>query len=295
VIGKNILLVISLFINLFVVINVSAQLKEKGIYISQSTAENTKYIEYLIRESKVVGINTFIIDFTRATPAYVKNIQLVHDNNIKYVVRIVIFPDGGCAEQILSKEYWQKKYRLIERAIALGAKEVQLDYIRYKSSQPASEQNAQNIYQVIKWFKDQLEKQGIPLQIDVFGISVFGSAVHIGQNLQLFSDVIDGLCPMVYPSHFEPYEKHSKIPYETIYSAMKALRMQFNGYIPFKVYPYIELSNYHYRFSTEQKLHYIYEQLRAAKDSDIDGWYAWSPSNSYNNLFLTLKMFPLEG
>lgn len=289
-IAKNSLLVISFFAIFFITTKIFAQ--EKGIYITQSVAESTPHIKYLIRESKAVGINTFVVDFVRKNPAYVRNIQLIIDSGIKYIVRIVVFPEGGDASQVLSTEYWQKKYSLIEQALALGAKEVQLDYIRYKSSQSPSVQNAKDIYQVIKYFKEQLEKQGIPLQIDVFGISVFGSAVHIGQNLQLFADSVDGICPMLYPSHFAPYEKYSKIPYETIYTAIAALRKQFNGKVAFKVYPYIELSNYHYRFSIEQRINYIHEQLRAVKDSKVDGWYAWSPSNKYDSLFLTLKMFP---
>jgi len=291
--NKDSLLVISFLAILFTVIDVFAQLKEKGIYLTQSTAENTSLVKYLIQESKSVGINTFVIDFTRSSPSYVKNVKLVTDNNIKYIVRIVVFPDGGDEKQVLSKDYWQEKTNLMEQAISLGAKEVQLDYIRYKSSQIPSEQNAKNIYQVIKWFKDKLKDRNIPLQIDVFGVSLFNKAIYIGQDLHLFADIIDGLCPMLYPSHFEPYEKHSKIPYKTIYLAIKSLHQQFNGYLPFKLYPYIELSNYHYKFSTEQRLYYIYEQLRAVEDSNADGWYAWSPSNHYRNLFLTLKKFCL--
>lgn len=291
--NKNIILTINFFIFLLANFNASAQITEKGIYITQSTLENTKYLTYLIKEAKDAGINTFIVDIIRKTPKYEQNIKLVEENNIKYVARIVVFPEGGLPEQVLSQEYRQKKYALAEQAVNLGAKEIQLDYIRYKSSQPASKQNATDIYNVIKWFKDRLKSRNVLLQIDVFGISAFKESPHIGQNLPLFSELIDALCPMVYPSHFAPYEKYSKIPYETIYKALAALRFQFNGYLPFKLYPYIELSNYHYKFSKEQKLQYIYEQIKAAEDSNADGWYAWSPSNYYDNLFLAIRIFHL--
>lgn len=290
---KNTFLLVIFFIFLFINFAVCAKVIEKGIYITQSTVENTEYLKYLIKESNAAGINTFIIDFIRKTPKYEQNIKLVKENNIKYVARIVVFPEGGLPEQVRSREYWQKKYNLANQAIELGAQEIQLDYIRYKESQPASKQNATDIYNVIKWFKDQIKDRNIPLQVDVFGISAYRESLHIGQNLHLFSDLIDALCPMVYPSHFEPYEKYSKIPYETIYKALAALRFQFNGYITFKLYPYIELSNYHYKFSKEQKLQYIYEQIKAVEDSNADGWYAWSPSNYYDNLFLAIKIFNL--
>lgn len=290
---KNIFLLINFFIFLFINSAIFAKITERGIYITQSTAENADYLKYLIKQSKDAGINTFIVDFNRNSTKYAQNIKLLKEDNIKYIVRIVMFPQGGLSEQILSKEYWQKKYDLVNTAVKLGAQEVQLDYIRYKESQPASPQNAADIYNVIKWFKDQLAVNHIPLQIDVFGISAFGASVHIGQDLPLFSKLIDALCPMVYPSHFAPYEKYSKIPYETIYRALAALRFQFNDYLPFKLYPYIELSNYHYKLSKEQKLQYIYEQIKAVDDSNADGWYAWSPSNYYDNLFLAIKIFKL--
>jgi hypothetical protein len=79
------------------------------------------------------------------------------------------------------------------------------------------------------------------------------------------------------------------MPYYAVRHSLKSLREQFFGNPPFKIYAYIELSNYRYYLSGEEKLDYIYKQLLAVKDSETDGWYAWSPHNQYNNLFLLLK------
>jgi len=55
------------------------------------------------------------------------------------------------------------------------------------------------------------------------------------------------------------------------------------------MYAYIELSNYHYSMNQAQKIAYIKAQIKAVNDAGADGWYAWSPHNRYENLFLILK------
>ncbi len=266
----------------------------KGIYISQETLENTPYFTYLIKNAKAAGINTFVIDLDIPSKRYEQNIAILRENNINYVARIVMFPGGGTAAQIASQEIRQKKYNLVQHAIAYGAKQIQLDYIRYSSKQPPSHENAENVTRVMQWFKDRLAQQNIPLQVDVFGISSFGESMYIGQDLHLIGKVADGICPMVYPSHFQPFPQHFATPYQTVYSALESIRNQFDDKVPMKVIPYIELSNYHYPLSHNKKLAYIYAQIHAAEDADADGWYAWSPNNLYDNLFMVLKTYPVK-
>ena len=266
----------------------SAQAFERGIYISHSTMENTTYLTYLIKRAKASKINTFVIDFQRLTSRYEKNIKLILDNDIKYVARVVVFPEGGTHEQIISVAHWERKYKLIEQAVALGAKEIQLDYIRYNTQRAASAQNAKNIHNVIGWFKNKTTDLGVPLQIDVFGITSFGEEPHIGQNVALFADSVDVICPMNYPSHFEPFRKHAVTPYKTIYDAITAMKSQFNDKTP-KIYSYIETYNYRYPLTSQQRTAYIQAQIKAVHDAGADGWYAWSANNRYDYLFDVLS------
>jgi len=267
-----------------------AQPKAKGIYINQGTLENSKQLDYLIEQSKAVGINTFVVDLEKATKNYQKNIDKIKNNGLRYVARIVVFPDGGKATQIKSNDYWEKRYKLVEAAMAYGAEEIQLDYIRYSSKQSPSPQNAKDVKQVIKFFKEKVAAKGIPLQIDIFGEVSFKESPRIGQNIQLFADTIDVVCPMVYPSHYHPYQKHSAEPYETVYKSLTSLKGQFNNEkMPFKLTPYIEASNYHYKWSAAKKTSYILSQIKAVEDANADGWFVWSPQNYYDNLFNALK------
>lgn len=271
-----------------------ANAMEKGIYISQTTLENSELISYLIKNAKATGINTFIVDLDVPSKRYEKNISLLKNNNISYVARIVIFPGGGTAEQVASEEYREKKYRLVEAALKYGANRIQLDYIRYNTKQPPSHKNAENVTNVMRWFKDRLAVKNIPLEVDVFGISSYGESLYIGQNLKLISQVADAICPMVYPSHFTPFAEHFARPYKTVYNALDAIKDQFPGKPPMKIIPYIELSNYHYPLSHNKKLGYIYAQIHAAEDVGADGWYAWSANNKYDNLFKVLKSYPVK-
>ena len=189
-------------------------LKVKGIYLTQTTLENTTYLNYLIRQAKASGIDTFVIDLERPSKKSRENIALVKESGIKYVARITMFPGGGTAAMIQNPEVWQRKFGLVNMAMIWGADAIQLDYIRYNTKQKPSPQNSKDIMKIISWYKSKVGN--IPLQIDVFGETSFGESKYIGQNAQLFSETVDALCPMVYPSHYKPFAEHYKTPYETV-------------------------------------------------------------------------------
>ena len=286
---KNYLRTALFLLSLFLFVSVTSAGIVKGIYVTQYNFENTTFLNYLIKNAKASGIDTFVVDLEIPSKRYRENLTLLKENNLKYVARIVMFPDGGTAAIIKSPEQWQKKYGLVKQAVDWGANEIQLDYIRYKSAQKPSSENAKDILTIIKWYKNKLAAQNIPLQIDVFGITSFGESKHIGQHIELFAHSVDAICPMVYPSHFTPFAEHYKKPYETVYDSLIRIKEQFDHQLPFKLYAYIELSNYHYTMSRDKKIAYIKAQLRAVDEAAADGWYAWSPHNRYENLFYILK------
>ncbi|HSW68702.1 MAG TPA: putative glycoside hydrolase [Gammaproteobacteria bacterium] len=266
----------------------------KGIYITQETMEDTKYITYLVNRAKKVGINTFVVDLELPSKRYQQNVALLKDNNIIYIARIIMFPGGGTPEQIASEAYREKKHRLVETALSYGAQQIQLDYIRFNSKQPASSEHAITIKKIIQTFKNRLASEKIPLQVDVFGITAYGEEKHIGQSIPLFASVIDAVCPMVYPSHYVPFSYHFERPYKTVYDSLISIKEQFDDKMPIKLYPFIELSNYHFPLSKEKKLKYIYAQIQAVQDAGADGWYAWSAKNYYDNLFTVLENYPVK-
>lgn len=268
----------------------SAFAQVRGIYVTQESLENTTYLNYLIKRAKAAGIDTFVVDMEIPSTRYRDNITLLKENNINYVARVVIFPYGGTAERVNNPDYWQRKYKLVKQAVEYGANQIQLDYIRYNTKQKPSAENAKKIQVIIQWYKDKLAAENIPLQVDVFGVASFGESKYIGQNIKLFSQSVDAICPMVYPSHYSPFPEHYRTPYATVYDSLTSIKEQFDDKMPVKLYAYIELSNYHYpSMSHDKKIAYIKAQLKAVHEAGADGWYAWSPHNRYDNLFNILE------
>ncbi len=270
----------------------SAQAWDKGIYLTQYVLEKPSRLDYLISEAKATGINTFVIDHDFYSKHYAAAISKVKAAGIKDVARIVVFSDGGNAEQIHSQAHWEEKFLLAEDAIKAGADAVQLDYIRYSSKEPANPQHAKDVYQVIKWFKAKINAEHTPMQIDIFGEVSYYPSMHIGQDINLFADSVDGVNPMVYPSHYWPYQKYSAEPYKTINSSLNSLEGKFNGNAPFKVHAFIEAANFHYlkKTSNAEKQSYLLQEIRAVENAKgVSGWYVWSGNNVYENLFQVLK------
>jgi len=261
----------------------------KGIYITQGTAQSTRKLQYLIKRSKAVGINTFVIDIYGRNKRYAKNIALVRKAGIRYVARVVMFPYGGTHKQIKNQAIWERRWRRAKYAISLGASEIQLDYIRYKKTARPSDQNAKNVERVIQFFKNRLKGTGVKLQIDIFGVAAHRPIRTIGQNVKLFAKHLDSINPMVYPSHYEPYRHHAVRPYSTVSDSVKALRKQLLGFPRVKIYAYVELFNYRYPMNRSTKIKYIQAQIQAAMNAGANGWYAWSATNKYKLLFSILQ------
>lgn len=273
-------------------ISVAAHAWDEGIYLTQYTLENTSKLDYLIREAKASGLNTFVIDHDYQSSRFAPAIAKVKAAGIKFIARIVVFSDGASYEQMRSKSYWEKRYKFVENAMNAGADAIQLDYIRYSSKLPANPQHAKDVYQVIKWFKEKVNARKIPMEIDIFGEVSYYPSMHIGQDIKMFSDIVDGVNPMVYPSHYWPYQKYSAEPYKTVNSSLNSLAKQFNNDPPFTVHAFIEAANYHYlkKTSNKEKQDYLLQQIRAVENAtDVAGWYVWSANNVYENLFEVLK------
>jgi hypothetical protein len=265
----------------------------QGIYLQQGVAQSPKRLDYMINSSLRAGVNTLVVDLEALSSNYDKGVQRIQRHGLQYVPRITMFPHGGKHEQIVSRDYWETRWKLVSHALDLGAKDVQLDYIRYSSKTDPSPDNAIHVREVLRFFKKRINERGGRLQIDVFGEVAFAPSLHIGQDMALFAPEIDAVCPMVYPSHYEPYEEHARIPYETVYGSLTSLKRQM-GEQQVPVFAYIELSNYRFKLTPAERVKYIRDQLRAVREANAEGWLAWSAGNRYDLLFEILRVFKHE-
>ncbi|HTV18033.1 MAG TPA: putative glycoside hydrolase [Polyangiaceae bacterium] len=253
----------------------------KGIYVQQTTAIDPARLRELIEKGKRGGFTTFVVDLWRRSPEYNKAIETILAAGLRYVPRVTIFPDGARREQIDDYGLLGHRAKLIEHAIKLGATDVQIDYIRFSSRNTPSPENANKVRDVIRFFRDRVQQRGAKLQIDIFGEVSYGPSLRIGQDIRVFAPELDAVCPMLYPSHFEPYKETAKTPYETVHGAILGLERQIKAH-PIPIYPYIEHFNYRYRMSDEQRAVYFEAQLEAVLNSSAQGFYIWSVGNYYD-------------
>jgi hypothetical protein len=141
---------------------------------------------------------------------------------------------------------------------------------------------------VIQHFRKRIQERGARLQIDVFGEVSYGPSLRIGQDMRVFAPALDAVCPMLYPSHFEPYKETAKAPYQTVHGALVALERQIKS-SPIPTYPFIESFNYRHRMTDEQRTAYFEAQLEAVLSSNAQGFYVWSVGNHYDIPFAVLK------
>ncbi len=265
------------------------ELAVRGIYVQQLTAQNPKKLRYLIERAKKAGLNTFVVDLWSTSPAYARGVKTIQEAGLTFVPRIIMFPDGAKDQrQVDDPALREHRWRLADFALGLGAKDIQLDYIRFSSRNEPSPDNADKIVEVLRFFRKRIEQRGARLQIDIFGEVSYGPSVRIGQDMQRFAPELDAVCPMLYPSHFEPHEQTVKAPYRTVHGALTALERQMRKH-PIPIYAYIEPFNYRHKMSDAEREVYVEAQLEAVLDSSAQGFYVWSVGNYYDHLFNVLE------
>jgi hypothetical protein len=261
----------------------------RGIYVQQLTAQNPKKLRYLIQRAKRAGLNTFVVDLWSTSQEYARGVKLMQEEGITFIPRIIMFPDGAKDErQVADRALLEQRWRLADFALGLGAKDIQLDYIRFSSRNQPSPENADKIIEVLRFFRKRIEQRGARLQIDVFGEVSYGPSLRIGQDMQRFAPELDAVCPMLYPSHFEPHQQTVKAPYRTVHGALTALERQIRK-SPIPIYAYIEPFNYRHKMSDAEREVYVEAQLQAVLDSSAQGFYVWSVGNYYDHLFNVLE------
>jgi hypothetical protein len=261
----------------------------RGIYVQQLTAQNPNRLRALIDNALKSGINTFVVDVWGKNAKYAKAIETIREAGLNYVPRVTMFPDGATGDhQLTDRRLLEQRWSMIDYALTLGAKDVQLDYIRFSSKNVDSPDNSRKILEVLRFFRERIEQRGARLQIDIFGEVAYGPSTRIGQDIQRFASTLHAVCPMLYPSHWEPHEQAAKDPYGTVHGALRALERQTQS-SPIPVYAYIEPFNYRHRMSHAERGVYLEAQLQAVLDSSAQGFYVWSAGNYYDVLFDVLQ------
>ncbi len=221
------------------------------------------------------------------------------------------------------KEVWDYLLEIARSAGKAGFDEIQFDYIRFCTEKgmdqvvfdPADVQGRSR-QEVILEFADyayrELSKEGLTVSADVFGAVIGGGedARLVGQDYGRMAQILDHICPMIYPSHYgDGYFgiAHPDMqPYDTVLKALqgsaKDLQQEASeaqameeaagegfgdvagqGGRMATVRPWLQdftasYLKHHISYGAQQ----VREQIQAVYDSGYEEWILWNAGSSYH-------------
>jgi hypothetical protein len=248
------------------------------------------------------------------------NIKMVIDtlkkNSIYTIARIVVFKDKRLYNAYNSRyavwdmvsasswkgnprEYWNDPYsdfvrnyniEIAEEAQRAGFDEIQFDYIRFPSDGAIDRchyrfKKTEDIYksEILACFlKEAKNRIKIPLSVDIYGFNAwFHMGNRIGQDAEKFSEIVDIICPMVYPSHygrnFFADATDSVKPYNIVLESIKRARKITMDNVVIR--PYLQAFNL---LSPTWGPDYIRSQLKAALEGGSNGFAFWNAGGNYD-------------
>lgn len=207
---------------------------------------------------------------------YVKDmpalVQKCKEKGIYLIARIVTFKDPYLAEAVpdwslhnadgtifrdkdklawvnpYEQQVWDYLVQVAQGAVALGFDEVQFDYIRFSTDRgmkqvdfgAAAQEKGKTevITEFAAYAAGQLHQMGAAVSADVYGV-VIDSATDqqiVGQDYVALGEHLDYISPMIYPSHYGPYNYNIPVPdaqpYDTVLAAMQASKKVLAGVLP---------------------------------------------------------------
>lgn len=263
-----------------------------GLYITNRNSRNVARLDFFIQKSKEYGFNAFIMDVqygasTRMVPA--KNVEKVIEAGIFPVARVVVFPGGGLKKSNVSQYKIDSILKIMEECKKAGFKEIQLDYIRY-ADEPIGvglQYKYRQIEKILSAASNKAKELNVRLGSDVFGRVTLNRNDHIGQQLEKFAEYMDVIYPMLYPSHYGADRNRMSNPYETVKEGVASSKKRVPNT---KIIAYIQGFRWRIGYAKMDLTHYLYEQMKGARDGGGDGWVIWNAHNSYGPSFLALEM-----
>jgi hypothetical protein len=247
-----------------------------------------------------------ITDFSRA-------IRFAHERGVHVIVRVPCFHDPWTASRAprlalknpdgtASDSGWLNPsnaegqdyiIEIVTELVALGADELQLDYVRFPVQEmgaavmpPADGHRSQAMRAFVARVHEVTQAANVPLSLDTFGITATGTISDVeklGQNLGVLGSATEAVSPMIYPSHYskgfhgwdEPGDHPEIIGIGTrgAIERLKAANLESTV-----VRPWLQASEYK---TTKYGPQYVRDEIHSAEANGAVGWLLWNPSNTY--------------
>lgn len=248
-------------------------------------------------------------------------VQRLHDEGIYAIARLVVFQDPLVAEHYpeyavrdentgeswrdpngvawvnaFYEPLWDANIALAMEAVGMGFDEIQYDYVRFPSDGdltvadfgPDYSQEAREgaITGFVERSAEAIRPTGAKLALDLFGIiGLFDNDQGIGQRLSQLAPLVDYVCLMIYPSHFDddgiirsaPGQPND-YPGETITESLeRAAEIVPDSVDKFR--PWLQDFTQPLEGFTEYGPAEVREQIEAAEAFGRNGWMLWNPNN----------------
>lgn len=153
--------------------------------------------------------------------------------------------DGMAWLNPYQRAVWDYLVEVAEGALAIGFDEVQFDYVRFSTDKgmenadfgeaSQKEDRQQIITGFVRYAAERIHAAGGAISADVYGVVIDSKTDQqiVGQNYVELSKYLDYISPMVYPSHYGPYNYHIPVPdaepYRLVLAAMQSSRKVLAG------------------------------------------------------------------
>ncbi len=279
------------------------------------------YMGELTYPSKVeVAVKTGAINGAPITDL-ARTIRFAHQRGVRVIMRVSCFHDPLAAEKapdLSVRGNWGGPYPigwldpggelsqkyivdLVEEQIALGADEINLDYVRYPVQgglgnadfhlKDTGRTRIGAITDFVKKIHAITQAHKIPLSLDIFGVTSTGTRQDIealGQDIALLSPHAEALMPMVYPSHYDKgfygWAEPGNHPEIVAIGTKAAVQKAVTGAAVIR--PWLQAFMWR---SPEYGPKYLAQETIEAKNGGGVGYAMWNPGGFYGDAWTAIK------
>lgn len=255
-------------------------------------AVNQKFrIEELIEEAHANGV------YVIGRVVVFKDRQLHKYNNYQYALWDKVTNKPWVMKEYwvdpFAPEVWEYNIAIAKELEELGVDEIQFDYIRFPTdgdlSRVAFRHRRPGMLKVDaleSFLAMAREKLRIPISTDLYGFNCWYRMEGLtGQNADVFSDYVDVISPMFYPSHFpasfygkENYIDRARIIYEEGVARAAAI---VEGRSLIRPYVQAFLLGRELKMKAPQYTQYLLKQIEGTQAAPSSGFTLWNNSNDY--------------
>jgi len=195
-----------------------------------------------------------------------------------------------------AEEFWEYIAALSAELHDRGFDEIQFDYIRfptdginlgdavYRWKDPGMDMESA-IVSFLRHIRSRVEA---PLSVDIYGANGwYRTGARTGQEVELLAPLVDVICPMYYPSHFEQYflaqDPPEERPYRIYYQGTRRTAIIARNRII--VRPWAQA--FYLNVSYDKKYYgpdYVIREVQGVRDAGNGGWTFWNNSGRYEDV-----------